>query len=153
MGATRVGIIGCGNISGIYFKNLKIFRETEVAACADLAIERARAKSEEYDVPAMTVDELLAVPSIEIVVNLTVPKAHAEVALRALNAGKHTYAEKPLAVNREDGRRVIDTAREKGLRVGCAPDPFLGAGIQPCRKLIDDGWIGEPIGATAFMLC
>lgn len=153
VGVARIGIVGCGNISGIYLKNLASFVDTEVAACADLDIERARAKGDEFGVHAVSIDTLLADPAIDIVLNLTVPKAHAEVALAALDAGKHTYCEKPLAVNRDDGKRVLERAKEKGLRVGCAPDTFLGAGIQTCRKLIDDGAIGEPVAATAFMLC
>jgi predicted dehydrogenase len=87
------------------------------------------------------------------VLNLTIPRAHAEVGLAALNAGKNVYNEKPLAVRREDGQRMLETAKAKGLLVGGAPDTFLGAGIQTCRKLIDDGWIGEPVAATAFMVC
>lgn len=155
MNKVKVGIIGCGNISGIYFKNLtSAFGITEVAACADLVPERARERAKEFGVPkACTVEELLADRSISIVVNLTIPAAHTEVNLAALKAGKHAYCEKPLALTREDGRKVIGLAKEKGLRVGCAPDTFLGAGLQTCRKLVDDGWIGVPVAATAFMTC
>ncbi|HZO91686.1 MAG TPA: Gfo/Idh/MocA family oxidoreductase [Chthonomonadaceae bacterium] len=150
----NVGIVGCGNISGIYFRNLKKFRNTEVVACADLIPERARAKAEEHGVPkALTVEQLLNDPDVELVVNLTIPVAHAEIALASLEAGKHTYGEKPFTVTREQGRKVLELARAKNLRVGCAPDTFLGGGHQTCRKLIDEGVIGEPIGATAFMLC
>jgi predicted dehydrogenase len=99
------------------------------------------------------VRELLEDPEIRIVVNLTIPKAHAEVGQAALEAGKSVYNEKPLAVTREDGRKMLDTAHSRGLRIGGAPDTFLGAGIQTCRKLIDDGWIGAPVAATAFMTC
>lgn len=153
-GKTKVGIIGCGNISGIYFKNLQMFRNTQVVACADKLLERAQAKAEEHGVPrACMPDELLADAEIEIVVNLTIPIAHYDVCLAALEAGKHTHVEKPLSITREQGNRLIEMAKQKGLRVGAAPDTFLGAGIQTCRKLIDDGWIGEPVGATAFMLC
>jgi predicted dehydrogenase len=95
--------------------------------------------------------ELLADPEIQIVVNLTIPKAHAEVNLAVIAAGKNAHCEKPLAVNRADGQKTLEAAKEKGVRVGCAPDTFLGGGIQTCRKLIDDGWIGEPVAATAFM--
>ncbi len=151
--ATKIGIIGCGNISGIYFKAGKAFRNVEVAACADMVPERARAKGEEHGVPSVTVKQLLGDPGIEIVVNLTIPRAHAEVSLAALEAGKHVYSEKPLAITRADGKRVLDSAQSRGLRVGCAPDTFLGAGLQTCRKLIDDGRIGKPIGATGFMMC
>ncbi|MCX6358222.1 MAG: Gfo/Idh/MocA family oxidoreductase [Armatimonadetes bacterium] len=154
MDRTRVGIIGCGNISGAYLQGGQSYRNLEIAACADMLPERAAAKAAEYGVPrSCTVDELLADPSIDIVVNLTVPKAHAEVSLRAIAAGKHVHAEKPLATCRADGARLIAAAAEKGLRVGCAPDTFMGGGHQTCRKLIDDGAIGEPVGATAFMLC
>ena len=151
---TKIGVIGCGNISGAYLSAGKKFEILQIAACADLDMERARAKAEEFGVPvACTVQELLADPSIEIVVNLTIPKAHAEVAMAVIAAGKSVYNEKPLAITREDGRRMLDAAQAKGVRVGCAPDTFLGGGIQTCRKLIDDGAIGTPIAATAFMMC
>lgn len=151
---TRVGIIGCGNISGIYLQNLtKTFRNIELVACADMVQERAEAKAAEHGIAAMTVDALLADPTISIIVNLTIPKAHAAVTLQALEAGKHVYLEKPFAITREDGQAMLAKAREKGLRIGCAPDTFLGGGIQTVRKLLDDGWIGRPTGATAFMTC
>ncbi len=151
---TKVGIIGCGNISGIYLKNAgQVFEILEPVACADLIVERARARAGEFGIPkACTVEELLADPEIEIVINLTIPKAHAEVGLAALKAGKCVHNEKPLAVTRRDGKRLIDEAAKRGLRVGCAPDTFMGGGIQTCRKLIDDGAIGEPVAATAFMV-
>jgi len=149
----KVGVIGCGTISGIYFKAGQTFDILDIAACADLDVARAKAKAAEFNIPkASSPEELLADPEIEIVINLTIPKAHAEVCLAALEAGKHVYVEKPLAVSREDGKKIIDLAREKGLLVGGAPDTFLGGGIQTCRKLIDDGWIGEPVAATAFMM-
>jgi predicted dehydrogenase len=149
----KVGIVGCGNISGIYFKAGKTFRILDIVACADLDMARAKAKAEEHGVPkACTVAELLADPEIQIVVNLTIPNAHYEVCLAAVQAGKHTHVEKPLCITREQGRHLLETARAKNLRVGAAPDTFMGAGIQTCRKLIDDGWIGEPVGAAAFML-
>lgn len=155
MNKVKVGIVGCGNISGIYLKNLsQTFDVTEIAAVADMIPERAQAKAEEYNIPkACTVEELLADEEIKIVVNLTIPKAHAEVCLAALNAGKSVYVEKPLAITREDGQKILAKAKEKGLLVGCAPDTFLGGGLQTCRKLIDDGWIGTPVAATAFMMC
>lgn len=150
----KIGIIGCGNISGIYFKNLiNTFQNTEVVACADLVAERAEAKAEEFDVSACSVEELLQNPEIEIVVNLTTPQAHYEVCNDVLSAGKHVYVEKPLCLTREDGKKLLQKAKEKNLLIGSAPDTFLGAGIQTCRKLIDDGWIGEPVAATAFMTC
>ncbi len=152
--AVKIGIVGCGNISGIYFKAGKTFRILDIAACADLDLGRARAKAEEHGVPkAYSVEEMLADPEIEIVVNLTIPNAHHAVCLKALQAGKHVYVEKPLSLTREQGQELLEVASAKNLRVGGAPDTFLGGGLQTCRKLIDDGWIGEPIGATAFMLC
>ncbi len=148
---TKVGIIGCGNISRAYFAGCAYFDNLEITACADLNVELARQKAEEWNVQrGCTVDELLADPEIELVINLTIPAAHAPVDLQILEAGKHAYSEKPFAVEREDGLRVLQTAKAKGLRTGCAPDTFLGGGIQTCIKLIDDGWIGAPVAATAF---
>jgi predicted dehydrogenase len=149
----KVGIIGCGNISSIYLKNAARLEAIEVVACADLIAERAQGRADEFGVPcALSVVELLADPEIEIVINLTTPNAHAEVGLAALRAGKSVYNEKPLAISRTEGAEMLRLAEENGLRVGGAPDTFLGAGIQTCRKLIDDGWIGEPVAATAFMM-
>ena len=150
----RIGIIGCGNISDIYFTNLRKFDVLEVAACADLIRERAQEKADKYGVPrALAVEKLLADKSIELVVNLTIPKAHAEIARAAIKAGKSVYNEKPLAVAREDARQLIRLAKNKKLLLGGAPDTFLGGGIQTCIKLIRDGWIGDPVAATGFMLC
>lgn len=148
----KVGIIGCGNISGIYLQADKKFPILQTVACADLDRARAQAKAEEYGIKAYSVDELLADPEIDIVINLTIPAAHGKVAMAAVEAGKHVYSEKPLALDRAEGRQLLEMAAAKGLRVGNAPDTFLGGGIQTCRKLIDDGWIGEPLGATAFMM-
>ena len=155
MRKVKIGVIGCGFISGIYLKNLtQMFQITEVTACADMIPEHAAERAKEFNIPKVcTVDELLADPEIEIVLNLTIPAAHAEINLAALKAGKNVYVEKPLAVKREDGKKIIDLAKEKGLLVGCAPDTFLGGGLQTCRKLVDDGWIGAPVAATAFMTC
>jgi predicted dehydrogenase len=149
---TKVGIIGCGNISNAYFKGCAAFEILEVVACADVDMERAIAKAAEHNVKAYTVDELLADPKIDIVINLTVPAAHAEVSLKVINAGKNVHEEKPFALTREDGKKLLAAAKEKGVRIGCAPDTFLGGGLQTCRKLIDEGWIGTPVAATAFML-
>jgi predicted dehydrogenase len=149
----RVGIVGCGDISPWYLKRLSAFENLEVAACADLDAARAKMRAAEFKVPrACSVRQLLADPEIGIVLNLTVPKVHAKVSLSALKAGKSVYSEKPLATRRSDGKRLLALAAEKGLRVGCAPDTFMGAGLQTCRKVIDDGLIGEPVAATAFML-
>jgi predicted dehydrogenase len=154
MKKTTIGIIGCGNISSIYFRMCRTFDILNVAACADLLIDRAKARAEEFKIPkACSVDEILSDPSIQIIVNLTIPNAHASVAKAALLAGKSVYNEKPLSISRDDARELLDIAKKKGLLVGGAPDTFMGAGLQTCRKLIDDGAIGAPVGATAFMMC
>lgn len=151
--SVKVGVIGCGNISGIYLKNSHLFADIEVAAVSDLDMQRAQAKADEYSITkALTVPQLLADPEIDIILNLTIPKAHAEVALAALEAGKSVYNEKPLAIECSDAQKMLELARAKGLLVGGAPDTFLGAGLQTCRQLIDEGAIGTPIAATAFMM-
>lgn len=155
MSKTKLGIVGCGCISGIYLKNLtELFGNTEVIASADLIIERAEDAAEKYNFKVcQNNDELYNDPDVAIVVNLTTPQSHFEVCYNALSAGKHVHVEKPLSISFEDGKKIIALAKEKNLRVGCAPDTFLGGGIQTCRKLIDEGAIGTPVAATAFMLC
>lgn len=149
----KVGIIGCGKICDQYFKGLRAYEVLEIVACADLDLARARAKALEHTVPrASTVAELLAAPNIDLIVNLTVPQAHVEVNEAALLAGKHVYAEKPFALHSHEGARVVALAQERGLLVGCAPDTFLGGGLQTARKVLDDGRIGRPVAAFAFML-
>jgi len=148
-----LGIIGCGGICSAYFGGARTYDFLNVVACADLVPEAARAAANEYGCEAISVDELLARDDIEIVINLTIPQVHAEIALRALKAGKHTHCEKPLAVTLEDGRKVVEAGKAAGLRVGCAPDTFLGSGIQTSRKLLDDGLIGRPIAGTAMLMC
>ncbi len=153
MDRVKVGIIGTGNIFGRYVERSRVFEILDVVACADIDQRKAQEKAEAFDVPkACSVEELLNDPEIEVVVNLTVPKAHAEVSLAAIEAGKHVYSEKPLALTRQNGQQILAAARERGVRVGCAPDTFLGGGLQTCRKLVDDGWIGEAVAAVAFMV-
>jgi predicted dehydrogenase len=147
----RVGIIGCGVISGIYMKNCRVLPGLTLVACADALPERAEAKAREHGIDALSVDALLESPEIDLVVDLTVPAAHGLVNQRALEAGKHVYSEKPLAVTRAEGETTIALAERRGLRVGCAPDTFLGSGLQTCIHLIDQGVIGEPVAAVAFM--
>jgi len=147
---TKIAIVGCGNISDTYLINCLAFG-LDVIACSDMDMSRAEAKAGQFGVAARPLDEVLADPSIELIVNLTPPSAHAEVSCAALRAGKHVYSEKPLATNRTDGAQVLELGKRKGLRIGCAPDTFLGAGLQTCRKLLDDGAIGEPVAAVAFM--
>jgi predicted dehydrogenase len=148
----QVGLIGCGAISGIYLQNAKRFEGIEIVACADTRLQAAEARAAEYGVAkACSVEELLADPEIEVVINLTPHLAHAEVGLAALESGKSIYNEKPLAVYRKDGQRMLVLAKERGLRVGGAPDTFLGGAWQTARKLIDQGAIGEPVGAFACL--
>ena len=147
---TKIAIVGCGNISDIYLENCLAFG-LDVVACTDMDMSRAEAKAGQFGVAARSLNEVLADPSIELIVNLTPPSAHAEVSRAALNAGKHVHSEKPLATNRTDGAQLLELAKWKGLRIGCAPDTFLGAGLQTCRKLLDKGAIGEPVAAVAFM--
>lgn len=150
---TRIGIIGCGVISEIYLKNLKQFPMIEITACADLITEKAIERARQFDIPrAVSVEELLNDDQTELVLNLTIPKAHTEIAKAALNQGKNFYTEKPLAADIEDAKEILALAKSKNLKIGCAPDTFLGGAMQTCRKLIDDGWIGRPIAATAFFM-
>jgi predicted dehydrogenase len=149
----KVGIVGCGNISPAYFRGCATFPILEVIGCTDLIMDRARARADEFGVKAMSAEEMMSNPDIEIIINITTPKAHAEVNLAAIAAGKNVHCEKPFAVTKADGAKVIEAAKAAKVLVGCAPDTFLGGGIQTCRKLIDDGWIGTPIALTAFMTC
>ena len=149
----KVGIIGCGAIIAQYLTNFRRLEAIDLVAVADLDPARAQAVADSYDgVRAVTVDELLAADDVELVLNLTIPAAHAPIALRAIAAGKSVYGEKPLAATTAEARQVLHAAREAGVVVGCAPDTVLGTGIQTARKAIDDGLIGAPISATATMV-
>jgi len=148
-----IGIIGCGNISGAYLTAIKSFPILEIRGVADLNRDLAVAKAAEFGLKAVAIDALFADPKVEIIVNLTIPKAHVTVALQALDAGKHTYSEKPLGINFAEGKRLADAAEAKGLRIGAAPDTFLGGGHQTARAIIDDGAIGQPVGGTATFMC
>ena len=151
-GPVGIGIVGAGVISDTYLENLATFADTEVLAIGDLSPEAARAKAAKHGIAvAGDVDVVLADPNVEIVVNLTVPAAHAEVSGRALAAGRHVWSEKPLALDRAGGRALLEVADVAGLRLGCAPDTFLGAGLQTARRLIDEGAIGEPLSALALL--
>jgi predicted dehydrogenase len=147
-----VGILGCGKISDAYFDGLKRYGHIQVVACADIIPERATAKSIQHGVKAMSCDELLASPDVQIIVNLTLPQSHAAVNETILRAGKHAYCEKPFALNTADGARVLALAKQRGLLVGCAPDTFLGSGLQTARAIIDRGDIGTPLSAMAHFL-
>ncbi len=154
MNQTGVGIIGCGFISDIYLKNMTADPSLAVVAVADLDPARARAKAEKYGIArACSPEDLFGDPAVTIVANLTTPDAHASVAFAAIAAGKSIYNEKPLAIALEDGKRLVAEAAAAGVRIGSAPDTFLGAGWQTCRALIDDGAIGKPVAGVASMLC
>jgi predicted dehydrogenase len=149
-----VGLIGCGAISGEYLKRSKLLPILNYVACADINPDAAKKIGSEYGIPRVcSVEELLADDNVELVLNLTVPKVHASLALDSLKAGKHTYLEKPLATSRKDGLAVLAKAKAKKLLVGCAPDTFMGAGLQTARKVVDSGMIGRPVAFTAFMMC
>jgi predicted dehydrogenase len=149
-GPVGVALVGAGVISTQYLTALSAFPDVKVLAVADLDTGRARAQADAYGVPASgDVASVLAIPEVEIVVNLTIPAAHAEVAAAALRAGKHVYGEKPLALAPADGAKILAEAQSRGLRVGSAPDTFLGAGLQSAARAVRAGLIGEPVSATA----
>ena len=152
MQTLSVGIIGTGNIAPAYIRGCEPFDIIRITACADMLTDRAGAFAADHGLAAYSVDDMLERVDIDIVVNLTIPAAHAEVSLRIIEAGKHIYNEKPLAINRADGAKVIGAAESAGVRVGCAPDTFLGGGLQSARKVIDDGIVGRPIAATAVFM-
>lgn len=156
MEKVKIGILGLGAISGIYLKNLSsVFRNVEILGIYDLIEEKAEKVQEEYHISKVykNMEEMLDDPEIEIVLNLTRPLEHYHVTKSALLAGKHVYSEKPLATTFEEGKELVALAKERNLLLGGAPDTFLGAGIQTCKKIIDSGFIGRPIGAAAFMIC
>jgi predicted dehydrogenase len=138
-----IGIIGCGNISTAYLKLAPLFKGLEVRAVADINMEAATARAAEFNVKAQSVDDLLANPALDIVINLTIPDAHYPITKRILEAGKHAYSEKPLVLTLEQGTTLRDLAKAKGLSVGCAPDTFLGGAHQQARAILDEGTIGE----------
>ena len=152
----NIAMIGVGCISGIYLENLtKTFKEVNLLGVCDLVRERAENAKEKYNIPKIydTMYDAFKDPEVDIILNLTRPYEHFDVSYNALLAGKHVYSEKPLGASLEEGQKLKALAEEKGLMLGGAPDTFMGAGIQTCRKLIDDGFIGTPIGSAAFMIC
>lgn len=155
MRKTKVGIIGCGAISSIYLKNLTgVFANTEVKAVCDLDKDRVEKAASKYGIPKIySLEDMLSDKEISIVLNLTTPKSHYSICRKVLEAGKHVYVEKPLCVEFEEGVDLVRMADEKNLLIGSAPDTFLGAGIQTCIGLINNGRIGTPASATAFMMC
>lgn len=147
-----VGIIGCGNISTTYFDLAPLFRGLEIRACADMNGDAARARATQYGATAYDVGGLLNASEVDIVLNLTIPDAHAPITMQALAAGKHVYSEKPLALSIEEGIAMRDLAASKGLRVGCAPDTFLGGAPQLARALVDAGRVGRIASGTAHLM-
>lgn len=152
MKTVGVGIIGCGNISTSYLKLAPLFKALEVRAVADLNMDAAKLRAEEFSVRADTIDDLLAADDIEIIVNLTIPVAHFDVTKRILEAGKHAYSEKPFVLTLEEGEALRRLAAEKGLRVGSAPDTFLGGAHQLARAAIDENLVGDIIGGTCHVM-
>lgn len=147
-----VGIIGCGNISTSYLDLAPMFRGIEILACADINEEAAQARAKEYGIRAETVEALLAADDIDIIVNLTIPSVHYEVSAKVLDAGKHVYSEKPFVLSVEEGRDLAALAEKNGLRIGSAPDTFLGGAHQLARHLIDEGRAGRITGGTCHVL-
>ncbi|ODT69392.1 MAG: oxidoreductase [Pelagibacterium sp. SCN 63-23] len=154
-----IGIIGAGNISSAYLKailgrdGLPGFPVLDIRGLADMRPQAAEARADEFGLQAMSIDALLADPGIALVINLTIPRAHVEVGLRCLAAGKHVYSEKPLGISFAEGRRLLDAADAAGLRIGSAPDTFLGGSHQAARAVIDSGVLGTIVGGTAFFQC
>lgn len=152
----NIGIIGCGNISGIYVKNFTsgLWPQVMLRACADLDPAKARAVADAHPgVQAVTVEELLADPEIGLVLNLTLPQAHHPVGLACVRAGKHHYSEKPMALNTDQAAELQREAEKHGVRLGCAPDTFLGAGIQTAARAVKEGLIGIPVSVTGHLIC
>lgn len=154
MKTLNVGVLGVGDISDVYITNLKKFNIVRVAACAGRTLEKVQQKARKHNIAKAyaSSEELFNDPEIDIVLNLTVPAAHAELSTKALQAGKHVYSEKPLATTFSEGVDIIKLAKEKDLCVGCAPDTFLGGRLQTCRKVIDEGRIGTIVAASAFVV-
>ncbi|WP_439598219.1 Gfo/Idh/MocA family protein [Falsiroseomonas sp.] len=152
MKPVTIGLIGCGNISAAYLRAAPAFPELRITCCADMNPAQAEARATEFGLRAVSVEALLQDPEVEVVLNLTTPQAHVPVGLAAIRHGKHVHAEKPLATSTAEGRTLLEAAAAGGLRVGSAPDTFLGGAHQTARRLIDEGAIGRPLSGTAFML-
>ena len=147
-----IGLVGCGSISEVYLVNLATFRGLRVVAVSDMKKEVAEAKAAKHGLLAVSPRELLARDDVDVVLNLTVPAAHAEISLAAIEADKHVYSEKPLAIALKDGKAIIAAAARRKLKVGAAPDTVLGAGVQSCRGMVDAGEIGDIVTGTAMVL-
>ena len=148
-----IGIVGLGNISAAYLKASKDFPILDIRAVADMNPAAAKARADEFGLKAVGLDDIFTDPSIDIILNLTIPHAHVDVGLRAIAAGKHVYSEKPLGIVFSEGQKLVAAAKAKGLRVGSAPDTFLGGSHQTARRIVDDGTLGQPVGGTAYFMC
>lgn len=149
----KVGLVGSGTISKTYLKNMtQHFSILDVVGCSDIIPERSRIRAEEFGIKQLTNEQIFNDPDIQIVVNTTYPVAHYEVTKEALLAGKNVQSEKMMAVTMDEARELVSIANEKGLRIGMAPDTFLGGGLQTARKIIDAGFIGEPLNAVAMVM-
>lgn len=156
MKTVKIAIIGIGAISGIYLENItKKFKEVEILGVCDLVRERAEKAKEDYNIPKIydTMHDAFSDPEVQVVLNLTRPYEHFEVSSAALKAGKHVYSEKPLGATFEEGEELVKLAEQNNLMLGGAPDTYLGAGLQTCRKLIDDGYIGDVISSSCSLIC
>ena len=153
MDKVGIGIIGLGNISAAYLKASKDFPVLDIRAVADMNPAAAKARADEFGLKAVDLDAIFTDPSIDIILNLTIPKAHVEVGLRAIEAGKHVYSEKPLGIVFAEGKKLVEAAKAKNLRVGSAPDTFLGGSHQTARRIVDEGALGQLIGGTAYFMC
>jgi predicted dehydrogenase len=148
----RIGVVGCGNISMAYMRNAPLFNGVEIVTCADIDASAAARRAAEFGLTAMDVGALMADPGIDLVLNLTVPAAHFDISMQALDSGKHVFTEKPLAVTAEAGRQLVAAAKSRGRALGSAPDTFLGAAGRQARRLIESGAIGSAVTGTAFMM-
>ena len=153
MDKVGIGIVGLGNISAAYLKAAQNFPVLDIRAVADLNPDVSKARGQEFGLRAVALDDIFSDPSIDIILNLTIPRAHVEVGLRAIEAGKHVYSEKPLGIAFAEGKRLVDAAARKGLRVGSAPDTFLGGSHQTARHVVDSGALGQIVGGTAYFMC
>ncbi|WP_316357894.1 Gfo/Idh/MocA family oxidoreductase [Devosia sp.] len=158
-GRMGVGIIGTGNISSAYLRaitgheNMAGFPVLDIKGLADMRPEASQARAAEFGLQSMSIDEMLGSSDIQLIINLTIPRAHVDVGLRALAAGKHVYSEKPLGINYAEGRKLLDAANRAGLRIGSAPDTFLGGSHQQARAIVDSGALGQMVGGTGFFMC
>lgn len=148
----RIGIVGCGNISLAYLTNAPLFRGVKIVACADINSDAAALRARAFGLQQMDVDDIITSPDVDLILNLTIPSAHFMISMRALEAGKHVFTEKPLGVNAQEGRALVNAAADRGLYIGSAPDTFLGAAGRLARRLVDDGSIGSLVTGTAFMM-